>query len=99
MARDGTKPRRGAWLLSSGSVPFTMEPAAAAATSQLSLWEDAGAAPAVNIRHSRRARRIAVRIAASGQVELVVPRGVAEHRALAFLHSQAEWVRRHVARR
>lgn len=76
-----------------------MEPAAAAATSQLSLWEDAGAAPAVNIRHSRRARRVAVRIAASGQVELVVPRGVAEHRALAFLHSQAEWVRRHVARR
>jgi predicted metal-dependent hydrolase len=76
-----------------------MEPAAPAAAAQLSLWDDAAAVPAVNVRHSRRARRIAVRIAVGGQVELVVPRGVPEYRAWAFLQSQSEWIRHQVARR
>jgi predicted metal-dependent hydrolase len=53
----------------------------------------------VNVRHSQRARRIAVRIAAGGRVELVVPRGVSERRAWAFYESRAEWVREHLARR
>ncbi len=57
------------------------------------------ARPSVNVRHSRRARRIAVRIAAGGRVELVVPRGVSERRAWAFYESRAEWVREHLARR
>ncbi len=73
------------------------DPAAPAA--QLPLWDDAATLPAIALRHSPRARRIAVRIAATGQVELVVPRGVSENRAWAFLHSQSEWVQRHVARR
>lgn len=54
---------------------------------------------AVTVRHSRRARRIAVRIAVGGRVELVVPRGVPERRAWAFYESRAEWVREHLARR
>ena len=77
-----------------------MESAAVAAPGpQLPLWEESSATPPVSLRHSRRARRIAVRIAATGQVELVVPRGVSEHHAWAFLQSQSEWIGRHVARR
>jgi predicted metal-dependent hydrolase len=51
------------------------------------------------LRHSRRARRVAVRIDAGGRVELVVPRGVSEARALSFLASRAEWVAHHLQRR
>lgn len=77
-----------------------MESAAVAAPGpQLPLWEEGITLPPVSLRHSRRARRIAVRIAATGAVELVVPRGVSEHRAWAFLQSQSEWIGRHVARR
>jgi predicted metal-dependent hydrolase len=64
---------------------------------QLPLWGDAG--ETVTIRHSQRARRVAVRIAGAGRVELVVPRGVSERHAWAFLSSRAEWVRHHVAKR
>jgi predicted metal-dependent hydrolase len=42
---------------------------------------------------------VAVRIGPGGQVELVVPRGVSDQQAWAFLDSRAEWVRYHVARR
>lgn len=63
------------------------------------MWEDPAAAPKVTLRHSRRARRIAVRIIAGGQVELVVPRGVAERHAWTFLESRAAWVQHHMARR
>jgi hypothetical protein len=40
-----------------------------------------------------------VRIDAMGRVELVVPRGVPESRARAFLASRAEWIHRHLQRR
>src|SRR5690606_10397993 len=76
--------------------PFAGPDAPAA---QLPLWDEAAAVPDVSLRHSQRARRIAVRIAATGQIELVVPRGVPENRAWAFLQSQCEWVRQHLARR
>lgn len=66
---------------------------------QLPLWQPASAVPAVSLRHSRRARRVAVRIGQTGSVELVVPRGVSERQAWAFLESRAEWVRHHVERR
>jgi predicted metal-dependent hydrolase len=73
------------------------------ATTQLSLWprNDGAfdAAPAAILRHSRRARRVAVRIDAGGRVELVVPRGVSEARALSFLASRAQWVAQHLQRR
>ena len=66
---------------------------------QLPLWSGATEAPIARLRHSRRARRVAVRIDAMGRVELVVPRGVSESRARAFLDSRAEWINRHVQRR
>jgi predicted metal-dependent hydrolase len=66
---------------------------------QLPLWQAASSVPDVSLRHSRRARRVAVRIAHTGRVELVVPRGVSERQAWAFLESRAEWVRHHVERR
>ena len=75
-------------------------PASAAQSGQLALWEESSrGSPEVAVRHSRRARRIAVRVAAGGRVELVVPRGVSERRAWAFYESRAEWVRAHVAQR
>lgn len=67
-------------------------------TSQLALWPLQPGVTA-RLRHSRRARRVAVRIDHAGQVELVVPRGVSELRARAFLESRLEWVRRQLQRR
>ena len=66
---------------------------------QLPLWAEPAMEPVAQVRHSPRARRVSVRIMASGKVELVVPRGVSERRARAFLDSRADWVRRHVERR
>jgi predicted metal-dependent hydrolase len=82
---------------------------AGAAATQLPLWPgraDAAfeSAPATVlsmavVRHSRRARRVAVRIDAGGRVELVVPRGVSEARAMSFLATRADWVAQHLQRR
>jgi len=69
------------------------------AEAQLPLWQEVAPDEAVQLRHSRRARRIAVRIGMTGRVELVVPRGVTERQAREFLHSRAEWIRHHVERR
>jgi len=75
-------------------------PASPAQSAQLALWQESDSlGRAVNVRHSHRARRIAVRIAAGGRVELVVPRGVSERHAWAFYESRAEWVREHLERR
>jgi predicted metal-dependent hydrolase len=70
-----------------------------AATPQLPLWEEQPAHTQTRVRHSQRARRVAVRISAGGVVELVVPRGTSERQARAFLESRSEWVRTHVERR
>lgn len=64
---------------------------------QLALWGASAAMP--RVRRSSRARRIAVRILADGAVELVVPQGVAERRAYAFLESRRAWVEQQVQRR
>lgn len=55
------------------------------------LWTADSWEQAVRVRFSQRARRVAVHIAAGG-VELVVPRGVSESRARAFLNSRRQWV-------
>ena len=75
--------------------------AAGAAALQLPLWPAVTGAEwsETRLRHSRRARRVAVRIDGAGRVELVVPRGVSEARARSFLASRAEWVRSHLQRR
>ena len=41
---------------------------------------------------SSRARRVSIRVRASGDVRLVYPRGVSEMRALAFLEEKIPWV-------
>jgi predicted metal-dependent hydrolase len=66
---------------------------------QLALWQEGASLAPVTVRHSPRARRIAVRIAMGGKVELVVPRGVSERRAWAFYQSREDWVREHLQRR
>jgi predicted metal-dependent hydrolase len=66
---------------------------------QLPLWSEPPVQPVMRVRHSQRARRVAVRVMASGLVELVVPRGMSERNARAFLDSRQEWVRHHVERR
>jgi predicted metal-dependent hydrolase len=73
--------------------------ASSAQSPQLALWQESLPIGEPSVRHSRRARRIAVRIAVGGRVELVVPRGVSERRAWAFYESRAEWVRAHLAQR
>ena len=70
-----------------------------AATPQLPLWDDQPAHTPARVRHSLRARRVAVRIHAGGVVELVVPHGTSERQARAFLESRSDWVRTHVERR
>ena len=75
---------------------------AAGPLAQLPLWpapRTESELPEARLRHSRRARRVAVRIDSRGEVELVVPRGVSEKRAWSFLASRAEWVRLHLQRR
>jgi hypothetical protein len=74
-------------------------PASTVQAGQLALWQEGAALAPVTVRHSRRARRIAVRIAMGGKVELVVPRGVSERRAWAFYESREAWVREHLERR
>lgn len=58
-----------------------------------------GATVPVILRHSARARRIAVRMKASQQgIELVVPLGASLARALAFLDSRRGWIAAQTAR-
>jgi predicted metal-dependent hydrolase len=69
------------------------------AAPQLQLWVEPAGMPVAQVRHSQRARRVAVRVMASGAVELVVPRGMSDRHAHAFLESRREWVQHHVERR
>jgi len=52
----------------------------------------------VRVRFSPRARRVAVHVAAAGDVELVVPRGVSESSARKFLASRRKWISAQVER-
>jgi hypothetical protein len=69
-----------------------------AAAPQLPLWTPDSWEQSVRVRFSPRARRVAVHVAAAGEVELVVPRGMSESRARAFLRSRQEWVHAQVER-
>ena len=69
-----------------------------AAAPQLPLWNADSWEQEVRVRFSQRARQVAVRVAAAGEVELVVPRGMSESRARAFLHSRRQWVSAQVER-
>ncbi len=63
------------------------------------LWGPSHGDATLKVRHSRRARRVAVRILADASVELVIPRGVSESRAKAFLAERATWVHERVLHR
>ncbi|MDR2216580.1 MAG: M48 family metallopeptidase [Nevskiaceae bacterium] len=69
-----------------------------ASTMQLPLW-DANTPVAPRLRHSHRARRVSIRVHEDASVELVVPRGVSEARARAFLASRSQWVDEQVRQR
>ena len=46
----------------------------------------------VTLAHSPRARRISIRVRATGAVRLAYPFGVSRQRALAFLDEKADWI-------
>jgi len=61
------------------------------AGSQLSLFSPV---EAVTFRHSRRARRLALRVFPHGVVEVVIPPRTANRRIEEFLHAHAGWIAR-----
>jgi predicted metal-dependent hydrolase len=71
----------------------------ATTTTQLSLWDANSPALLPRLRSSARARRVSIRIHEDASGELVVPRGVSEARARAFLASRSDWVNEQVRRR
>lgn len=67
---------------------------------QLSLF-DAHDSPPFIVRHSRRARRLTVRVHVGGRVEVVVPPRTGQRTVREFLHRHHDWIetRRERARR
>jgi predicted metal-dependent hydrolase len=58
---------------------------------QLLLWSDTDAQP-WEVRESRRARRLAVRVHRTGRVEVVVPRRTSQATVRAFVAEHREWI-------
>ena len=53
----------------------------------------------VNIRRSRRSRRVTLRIApGTAQPELVLPRGLSEKKGISFLHEKVDWLDERLAK-
>lgn len=65
-------------------------------TSQLQLFESRSGTDAWNVRVSRRARRLSVRVYPGGRVEVVVPPGASAASVHHFVHSHREWIDRRV---
>ena len=58
-----------------------------------------GGEAALNIRRSRRARRVALRIVpGSGEVELVVPLSATIKQGIAFAREKANWLKSHLSK-
>jgi predicted metal-dependent hydrolase len=66
-------------------------------TAQLQLFESRSAAEPWNVRVSRRARRLSVRVYPGGRVEVVVPPGASAATVHRFVHSHREWIDQRVA--
>lgn len=64
---------------------------------QLQLFESRSAAEPWNVRVSRRARRLSVRVYPGGRVEVVVPPGASAATVHRFVHSHREWIDQRVA--
>lgn len=64
---------------------------------QLQLFEARNAAEPWNVRVSRRARRLSVRVYPGGRVEVVVPPGASPATVHRFVHTHREWIDQRVA--
>lgn|SRR5512138_3878898 len=64
---------------------------------QLQLFESRSATEPWNVRVSRRARRLSVRVYPGGRVEVVVPPGASAATVHRFVHSHREWIDQRVA--
>lgn len=65
-------------------------------SSQLQLFESRTSTP-WNVRVSRRARRLSVRVYPGGRVEVVVPPGASASIVHKFVHTHREWIDQRVA--
>jgi len=66
-------------------------------TGQLQLFESRDLSAAWNVRVSRRARRLSVRVYPGGSVEVVVPPGASAATVHSFVRNHREWIDRRVA--
>lgn len=66
-------------------------------STQLQLFESRNSTDAWNVRISRRARRLSVRVYPGGRVEVVVPPGASAATVHKFVHSHREWIDGRVA--
>src|SRR5512135_744148 len=67
---------------------------AAADPLQMPLWSPAEASPGWNVRISRRARRLSMRVFPGGRVEVVVPPGIGIPAIERFVARHREWAER-----
>jgi predicted metal-dependent hydrolase len=61
---------------------------------QMTLWTDREVGVAWNVRISRRARRMSMRVFPGGRVEVVVPQGAGLHAVERFVARHREWAER-----
>jgi hypothetical protein len=64
---------------------------------QLQLFESRDISAPWNVRVSRRARRLSVRVYPGGRVEVVVPPGASPATVHKFVHTHREWIDRRVS--
>lgn len=64
---------------------------------QLQLFESRDISAPWNVRVSRRARRLSVRVYPGGRVEVVVPPGASPATVHRFVHTHREWIDRRVS--
>jgi hypothetical protein len=65
---------------------------------QLPLWSARDASPGWNVRISRRARRLSMRVFPGGRVEVVVPPGVGIPAVERFVARHRDWAERRGSR-
>lgn len=70
---------------------------APAMSAQLLLFESREISPSWNVRVSRRARRLSVRVYPGGRVEVVVPQGASPATVQRFVGIHREWIQQRVS--
>lgn len=68
-----------------------------AMSAQLQLFESREVASSWNVRVSRRARRLSVRVYPGGRVEVVVPQGASPATVQRFVGTHREWIQQRVS--